>query len=71
LKEAQATNDTQATKRYNCLINCTKAERNRQEKVKTEHLRILNLYKNDVDKRDEKINQLMETQGIPKSCNCD
>jgi hypothetical protein len=71
LKEAQENNDAKSIKRYNCLINCTLNEKNRLEKVKAEHIRILNQYKNDEDKRDEKLNQLMETQGLPKACNCD
>ena len=70
LNEAQKNNDTKATKRYNCLITCTKNEKTRLEKVKAEHIKIMNQYKNDDEKRDEKINQLMETQGQPKPCNC-
>ena len=70
LNEAQKNNDTKATKRYNCLISCTKNEKTRLEKVKAEHIKIINQYKNDDEKRDEKINQLMETQGMPKPCNC-
>lgn len=70
LKEAQKNNDATAIKRHNCLITCTKNEKSRLEKVKAEHIKIINQYKNDDEKRDEKINQLMETQGQPKPCNC-
>ncbi|PZO30225.1 MAG: hypothetical protein DCF13_04015 [Flavobacteriaceae bacterium] len=70
LKEAQKNNDATAIKRHNCLITCTKNEKTRLEKVKEEHIKIINQYKNDDEKRDEKINQLMETQGIPKPCSC-
>ena len=68
--EAQKNNDATAIKRHNCLITCTKNEKTRLEKVKAEHIKIINQYKNDDEKRDEKINQLMETQGQPKPCNC-
>ena len=70
LKEAQKNNDATAIKRHNCLITCTKNEKTRLEKVKEEHIKIINQYKNDDEKRDEKINQLMETQGMPKPCSC-
>ena len=70
LNEAQKNNDVTAIKRHNCLITCTKNEKTRLEKVKSEHIKIINQYKNDDEKRDEKINQLMETQGQPKPCNC-
>ena len=70
LNEAQNNNDTTAIKRHNCLITCTKNEKTRLEKVKEEHIKIINQYKNDDEKRDEKINQLMETQGMPKPCSC-
>ena len=71
LNEAQKNNDSQAIKRNNCLINCTKVELSRLEKVKQEHIKILNQYKDDADLRDEKINQLIEKHGIPKSCACE
>jgi len=70
LKEAQKNNDATAIKRHNCLITCTKNEKTRLEKVKEEHIKIINQHKNDDEKRDEKINQLMETQGMPKPCSC-
>jgi hypothetical protein len=71
LKEGQKNNDAKVVERYNCLISCTKVEKVRLEKVKAEHIRILNQYTTDEEKRDEKINQLMERQGMPKSCNCE
>jgi len=71
LKEAQENNDAKSTNRYTCLINCTSNEKNRLEKVKAQHIKILSQYKNDEEKRDEKINQLMETQGMPMACECE
>jgi hypothetical protein len=71
LKEAQKNNDAKSTNRYTCLINCTSNEKNRLEKVKAQHIKILSQYKNDEEKRDEKINQLMETQGMPMACECE
>lgn len=70
LAEAQKNNDAKAAKRYNCLINCTSNEKNRLEKVKSQHLNILAQYKDD-DLRDEKINQLLTSDGIPKACDCE
>ena len=71
LAEAQKSSDAKATKRYNCLINCTSNEKNRLEKVKSQHLKILAQYKDDDDLRDEKINQLLTSDGIPKACDCE
>ncbi|WP_396177312.1 hypothetical protein [Flavobacterium sp.] len=71
LKEAQEYNDAKSSKRYTCLINCTSNEKNRLEKVKSQHLKILAQFKEDEDLRDEKINQLMASDGIPKACNCE
>jgi hypothetical protein len=71
LKEARENNDAKSSKRYNCLINCTSNEKNRLEKVKSQHLKILSQFKEDEDLRDEKINQLMASDGIPKACNCE
>lgn len=71
LKEAQENNEAKSTNRYTCLINCTSNEKNRLEKVKAQHIKILSQYKNDEEKRDEKINQLMETQGMPMACECE
>lgn len=71
LAEAQKNSDAKATKRYTCLINCTSNEKNRLEKVKSKHLKILAQFKDDDDLRDEKINQLLTSDGIPKACNCE
>lgn len=71
LKEAQKNNDSKAIKSYSCLISCTKTERIRLEKVKTEHIKILKQYKNDEEICDEKGNQLVQNQGQLKPCNCD
>lgn len=71
LIEAQKSNDIKRINQYSCTKNCYITERNRLQKVKTEHLNILNKYKNDEDKRDEKINQLMQTDGTPKACECE
>lgn len=71
LKEAQKNNDSKAIKSYSCLISCTKTERIRLEKVKTEHIKILKQYKNEEEIRDEKVNQLVQNQGQLKPCNCD
>lgn len=71
LKEAQENNDAKSIKRYNCLINCTSNEKNRLEKVKTQHIKILQQHKNDEELRDEKLNQLMMNEGQPIACNCD
>lgn len=71
LKEAQENNDTKSIKRYNCLIKCVSNEKNRLESVKNQHIKILQQFKNNEELRDEKINQLMQTQGIPKACECD
>jgi hypothetical protein len=71
MKEAQKSKDTKLVKQYSCLIGCNQTERARWENLKTEHVKILKQYKNDDDKRDEKINELMMTAGQPKACNCD
>jgi hypothetical protein len=71
LKEAQKNKDEKAVKLNTCLVGCAKAERARWENLKTEHIRILKQYKNDDDKRDEKINELMLTAGQSKACNCE
>jgi hypothetical protein len=71
LTEAQKNNDAKIINRYKCLINCYNNEKSRQEKLKLDHVKILNQYKNDEEERDEKINQLLQTSGIPKACECD
>ena len=71
LAEAQKSNDNKMINRYLCTKNCYITERNRLQKVKAEHIKILNQYKNDDEQREERINQLMETQGIPKACECE
>ncbi len=71
MKEAQKNKDTKVVKRYSCLIGCNQTERSRWENLKAEHVKILKQYKNDDDKRDEKINELMLTAGQTKACNCD
>lgn len=53
-----------------CMIKCTEAERNRLQKLKSNHVRILNDYKNDEEKRDKKVNELLERNATPVSCNC-
>lgn len=58
-------------RRSNCLIKCTEAERNRLQKLKSNHIKILNDYKNDEEKRDAKVNELLERSGTPAACNCD
>ncbi|WP_298143155.1 hypothetical protein [Flavobacterium sp.] len=54
-----------------CMIKCTEAERNRLQKLKSNHIKILNDYKNDEEKRDAKVNELLERSGTPTACNCD
>jgi hypothetical protein len=70
-QKAVKTKDEKGAKRFTCLINCTKAERARLEKVKADHVNILKQFKDEEDKRDEKINELMLTAGQPKACNCE
>ncbi len=70
LAEAQKHNNNKAIATYTCSKNCYITELNRLQKVKAEHIKILNQFKNDDEKRDEKLNQLMQTQGIPKACDC-
>lgn len=70
LQEAQKNNDAKAIKSYSCLISCTKTERIRLEKVKTEHVKILKQYENNEEVRDEKVNQLLQNQGQLQPCNC-
>lgn len=43
-----------------CLISCGQVEKTRMEKLKAEHLSIMEKYKHDPEKRDELINQLMQ-----------
>jgi hypothetical protein len=71
LKEAQKNKDEKAVKLNTCLVGCAKAERARWENLKTEHIRILKQYKNDDDKRDEKINEFMMQTIQVKPCNCE
>lgn len=71
LAEAQIGSDSKVINRLICTKNCFTTELNRLQKVKAEHIKILNQYKNDDEQRDERINQLMETQGIPKACECE
>jgi hypothetical protein len=71
LAEAQKSNDNKKINRYTCTKSCYMRELNRLQKVKTEHIQILNQYKDDDDLRDEKISQLMETQGTPNPCDCE
>jgi len=71
LKEAQKNQDAKAVKLNTCLVGCAKAERTRWENLKTEHIRILKQYKNDDDKRDEKINEFMMQTIQVKPCNCE
>ncbi len=56
--------------RGKCFIKCTEAERNRLQKLKSNHIKILTDYKNDEEKRDEKVNELLEKNATPISCNC-
>lgn len=43
-----------------CHIGCAQAEKVRFEKLKADHLAIMDKYKNDPDKRDELVNQLIQ-----------
>lgn len=70
IKDALKAENYKAVQTYTCMKNCYLNELNRLQKLKTEHIRIVNQYKNDEEKRDEKIRQLMETHGQPKPCNC-
>jgi hypothetical protein len=70
IKDAQKAEDYKAVQTYTCMRNCYLKELNRLQKLKAEHIQILNQYKKDEEKRDEKIRQLMETQGQPSPCNC-
>jgi hypothetical protein len=54
----------------NCLKNCATAEKTRYEKIKAQHLALLSQYKNDEEKRNEKVSELMMTNSQPKVCNC-
>ena len=55
----------------NCLKNCANSEKSRYEKVKIEHLALLSQYKNDDEKRDEKVSVLLQEfyTTVPCSCN--
>lgn len=53
-----------------CLKNCALKEKERFEKLKSLHLALIIQYKNDTETRDEKINELMQAQGMPNACNC-
>jgi hypothetical protein len=54
-----------------CLKNCAEQEKTRFETLKQQHLAILNQYKEDEEEKNEKINELIQTQGAPKACDCD
>lgn len=53
-----------------CLKSCAMKEKQRFEKLKAQHLNLLVQYKNDTDTRNEKVSELMQSQGIPTACNC-
>ena len=57
--------------RLNCLKNCAVKEKERYEKAKTQHLNLLAQFKNDADTRDEKVDELMQSEAMPNACNCD
>lgn len=54
-----------------CLKNCAQQEKQRYETLKNKHLAIMSQYKNDEEEKNEKINELMQTQAIPTTCDCD
>lgn len=70
IRDALKAENYKAAQHYTCMKNCYLIELNRIQKAKAEHLQIMNQYKNNEEKRDEKIRQLMETNGQPKPCNC-
>jgi hypothetical protein len=54
----------------NCLKNCATTEKARFEKIKAQHLQLLSQYKNDEEKRNEKVSAFMITNSQPNPCNC-
>ena len=53
-----------------CLNGCIVKEKSRYEKLKKEHLELLQQYKNNTEIRDEKISELMQNNAVPETCNC-
>lgn len=59
------------TAELKCMISCAQVEKVRMEKLKVEHLAIMDKYKNDHEKRDELISQLMQRAAKEVSpCDC-
>jgi hypothetical protein len=54
----------------NCAKNCTLSEKARYEKLKSEHLALLIQYKDDDEKRNEKVGSLLQDFHTTLPCNC-